>query len=147
MLVAPARVVTTFPLLAGSFTLTLRAPDGSVGAVNGTYTGRAIAAVPGNTTAALDLHIGQTTGLGTSISSLQAEGSGAFVDEGDFRLAVTFNSADRPGNGGRAILRGTSRLSCSASHLIVVTQHGTQSAPKFGEIAIDLRHEVEHTGC
>jgi hypothetical protein len=45
------------------------------------------------------------------------------------------------------MLRGTSRVSCSASHLIVVTQHGTQSTPKFLEMTIDLQHQVAETGC
>jgi hypothetical protein len=141
-----ARVVTTFPLLSGSFTLNLRAPDGSVGAVKGTYTGRAVAAVPGNTTAALDMQIVETSGLGSSITGLQADGSGAFIGEGAFVLSLTFASANKFIDGAKVTLRGTSQLSCSASHLIVVTQHGTQSGPKL-EVAIDLRHEVGRTGC
>jgi hypothetical protein len=143
-----SRVVTTFPLLNGSFTLRLRAAGGSAGTIKGTYTGQAVASVPGNTNATLDLHISETSGVGSTITGLQADGTGAFVGEGDFTLSLALASpATKSPDGSRATLRGTSRLSCSASHLIVVTQHGTDSAPKFLEITIDLQHEVGLTGC
>src|SRR5512132_2187655 len=74
-LLTPARVITTFPLLSGTFTLSLRAADGSAGTIKGTYTGRAVAKVPGNTTATLDLHITETSGVGSAVTGLQAEGS------------------------------------------------------------------------
>jgi hypothetical protein len=147
-LLTPARIVTTFPLLAGTFTLSLRAADGVAGTVKGTYTGQAVASVPGNTTAALDLHITETSGVGSAVTGLQAEGSGAFVGEGDFMLSLTLvSSTSKSVDGLKANLRGTSRLSCSASHRILVTQHGTQSTPKVLEITIDLQHEVGQTGC
>jgi hypothetical protein len=148
-LVTPNRVVTTFPLLNGSFTLTLRAADGSAGTIKGTYTGQAVASVPGNTNATLDLHISETTGLGSTITELQADGTGAFVGEGDFTLSLALASAATKSPGpSRATFKGTSRLSCSAaSHLIVVTQHGTDSTPKFLQVTIDLQHEVGPTAC
>jgi hypothetical protein len=147
-LVTPNRVVTTFPLLNGSFSLTLRAADETAGTIKGTYTGEAVASVPGNTNAALDLHISETSGVGSTITGLQADGTGAFVGEGDFTLSLALASpATKSPDGPRATLRGTSRISCSASHLIVVTQHGTDSTPKFLEITIDLQHQVGHTGC
>jgi hypothetical protein len=116
-LLTPARVVTTFPLLTGSFTLSLRAADGIAGTVKGTYTGRAVAAVPGNTTAALDLHITETSGVGSAVTGLQAEGSGAFVGEGDFTLSLKLvSSTSKLVDRLKATIRGTSRVSCSASH-------------------------------
>ena len=148
VLVTTRRVVNTFPLLNGSFTLTLRAADGSTGTIEGTYTGEAVVSVPGNTNAALDLRISETSGVGSTITGLQADGTGAFVGEGDFTLSLALASATTKGpDGSKATLRGTSRLSCSASHLIAVTQHGTDSTPKFPEITIDLHHEVGLTGC
>jgi hypothetical protein len=141
-------VVSTFPLLTGSFTLSLRAADGIAGTVKGTYTGQAVAAVPGNTTAALDMEISETSGAGSKVTGLQAEGTGAFVGEGDFTISLTLESStSKAVDGLKATLRGTSRVSCSASHRILVTQHATQSTPKFLEIAIDLQHEVGRTGC
>ena len=146
--VAPARVVTTFSLQAGSFTLSLRAADGSTGTVTGTYTGLAVAAVPGNTTATLTFVITETSGIGSAVTGLQASGAGAFVGEGDFTLSLTLESSTSKAiDGLKTMLRGTSRVSCSASHLIVVTQHGTQSTPKFLEMTIDLQHEVGQSGC
>jgi hypothetical protein len=142
------RVVTTFPLQSGSFTLTFRLADGSVGTVKGTYTGTATASLPGNTTAVLDLQITETSGIGSAITSIEATGTGSFVDEGNFALTLTFRSSTSKAlDGLKVTLRGTSRLSCSASHLIVVTEHGTQSTPKFVEITIDLQHLVGSGGC
>ena len=147
-LVTPARLVTTFPLESGTFTLTLRAVDGTAGTVTGTYTGRAVAAVPGNTTAALDLHISGTTGVGSAVTGLRADGTGSFVDEGSFTLSLAIaSSTSKILDGLKVNFRGTSRLSCSASHQIVVMQHGTQSTPKFVEITIDLQHLVGSGGC
>jgi len=146
-LVTTRRVVNTVPLLNGSFTLTLRTADGSTGTIEGTYTGEAVVSVPGNTNAALDLLISGTSGVGTTITGLQADGTGAFVGEGDFTLSLALASAAKKLDGSRAMLRGTSQLSCSTSHLIVVTQHATDSTPKFPEITIDLHHEVGNAGC
>jgi len=145
---APVRVVTPFSLQAGSFTLSLRAPDGSSGTVKGTYTGLAVAAVPGNTTATLAFVITETSGIGSAVTGLRASGAGAFVGEGAFTLSLTLESStSKAVDGLKTMLRGTSRVSCSASHLIVVTQHGTQSTPKFLEMTIDLQHQVAETGC
>jgi hypothetical protein len=144
----PARVVTTFPLQAGSFTLSLRTAGGIAGTIKGTYTGSADASLPGKTTAALDVHISETSGAASEVTGLQAEGSGAFVGEGDFTLSLTLaSSTSKAVDGLKANLRGTSRLSCSASQLNLVTLHGTQSTPKFVEITIDLQHEVGSTQC
>lgn len=144
----PARVVITFPLQAGSFTLSLRTVDGIAGTIKGTYTGQAVAAVPGNSTAALDMHISETSGVGSLVTGLQAEGSGAFAGEGDFTLSLTLaSSTSKAVDGLKANLRGTSTISCTASNLILVTQYATQPTPKFVEVTIELQHEVGSTEC
>jgi hypothetical protein len=140
-----SRAVTTFPLLNGTFTLSLRTADGTAGTIKGTYSGEATAVVPGNTTATLEMQISETSGYGSAISGLLAEGSGAFVGEGDFSLTVSLSSAARQDV--KATLRGTSRLSCAASQRILVTQHARASTPKFVELTIDMQHEVGRTGC
>ena len=107
-----------------------------------------VVSVPGNTNAALDLHISETSGVASAITGLQADGTGAFVGEGNFTLSVTLaSSTTKLLDGLRTTFRGTSQLSCSASNLIVVTQHGIDSTPKFLEITIDLQHQVGLTGC
>src|SRR5688572_3757370 len=47
---------TTFPLLNGTFTLTMRGPDGTFGTITGRYTGNA-ASSAGRTSAVMDLQI------------------------------------------------------------------------------------------
>jgi len=143
------RTVVTFPLQNGTFTLTLRAADGSTGTVSGSYTGEAVAAEPGNTNATLDLHILQTSGAGSSITGLQDEGTGSFVGEGDFTLSLgLMSSAIKSPDVLKATFKGSSHISCNTtSHVIVVTQHGTDSTPKFPELTIDLQHEVGQTSC
>ena len=144
--VTTSRMVNTFPLVNGSFTLTLLASDGSVGTVKGTYSGEAIVSEHGIRTATLALQITQTSGIGSTITAIEAEGTRAFVDEGDFALSMLLTSSLTK-QALRVTVRGTSHLSCSASHRIQVTMHGTDSARGFLEITADLQHEVERTGC
>jgi len=144
----PGRVTVSFPLINGVFSITLRTADGSIGTISGTYTGQAVAAIPGNTTASLELHIVQATGAGSLITGLEADGVGAFVDEGNFTLSLKIaSSASKILDGSKVILRGTAQLSCSASHRTVVTQHATDSTPRFAELTIDLQHEVGTSQC
>jgi hypothetical protein len=98
----------------------------------------------------LDLQITESTGLGSTVTGLGAEGSGAFVDEGTFGLSVSLVlSGAKPPDGVRlkTILRGTSRISCSAAERILITQRGTGSTPRLGAIEAELQHEVGNTGC
>jgi len=143
---AMSRAVNTYPLVNGSFTLTLRADDGRVGTVTGTYTGEAIVSEHGSATATLDLQITETSGIGSTVTAIAAEGSREFVDEGPFVLSLTLTSSLTK-SPLRATVKGTSRLSCSSSNLIVVHMHGTDWARGFLEITADLQHEVERTGC
>jgi hypothetical protein len=139
----------SFPLLNGSFALTLRAADGSVGSVLGTYTGQADAPASGNTTAKLDLQITNASGIGAGVSRLQSDGgTGAFVGEGDFTLSLEFAFASTKSTDDIHMkLKGTAQISCSESNRILVTLHGTDSTSKFVEITIDLHHEVGFTTC
>ena len=147
--VTSSRVVATFPL-TGVFTLTLSAADGTAGSINGNYTGQAVASLPGNTTTTLELSTVQSAGLGSNVTGLQASGSGAFIDEGDFSLSLSLTSPTLKSSDGSVVkvtLRGTSRISCNAAHHIVVTQHGTGSTPRIGDVIVDEQHEVANTNC
>ncbi len=145
-LVEPSREVNGFPLVNGAFTLTLSASDGSVGTVKGTYTGEAVVSEHGSRTATLELQITETSGIGSAVTAIEAEGTRAFIDEGDFALSLLLTSSLTK-SPLRVTLRGTSHVSCSASHRILVTLHGTDSTRGFLEITADLQHEVERTAC
>jgi hypothetical protein len=149
-LATPSRVVTTFPLLDGSFTLTVRAADGTVATIQGNYTGEAVASMPGNTTATLNVQIAETAKSGSAVTGIRAEGSGAFIGEGDFTLSLTLTSPTTKSSDGSEVkvsVRGTSLITCSATSRILVTQRGSGSTPRLGDVAIDLQHEVGNTGC
>jgi len=143
---ATSRAVNTFDLVNGSFTLTLSASDGSVGTVKGTYTGEALVAAHGSQTAILELQITETSGIGSTVTAIDADGTRAFIDEGDFALSLRLTSslAKSPL---RVTVRGTSHVSCSASHRIQVTLQGTDSTRGFLEATADLHHEVEQSAC
>lgn len=142
------RIDATFPLVNGSFTLTLRGTDGSLGTVTGQYSGSAT--IHGQTSTDLDVEITATTGIGSTVTELAVEGSGAFVDEGDVTLVLSFVLSGATPSGDaviRMIVRGTSRISCSAAERILVTQRAVGSTPRVGTIEIQLQHEVVNTEC
>ena len=146
----PQRVQATFPLVDGSFALTLRGPNGNSGTVAGHYSGNATVAIPGRASAELDIQITERTGLGSPVIALDAEGDGAFVDEGNFTLAVSIVLSGPTPQSDRTLrtrLRGTTQISCSATERILVTQRGTGSAPGLGDIVAELHHEVGNTSC
>src|SRR6185436_507264 len=70
--VTTSRETNSFPLINGSFTLTLEASDGSVGTVKGTYTGEAVVSEHGVRTAALELQITETSGIGSTVTAIEA---------------------------------------------------------------------------
>jgi hypothetical protein len=146
-LTGTGRNVNAFPLVNGSFTLTLRASDGNTGAVTGIYTGEATVSEHGTPTANLDIHITGASGIGSAVTAIEARGMRAFVDEGDFALTMTLNSSLTK-SPLHVTVRGASSLSCSPLHRILVSMHGTDEA-RGGLIAmtLDLQHEVERTGC
>jgi len=145
-LVATSQAGSTFQLLAGSFTLTLSASDGGVGTVKGVYEGTVAVSEHGGQTATLEpLQITETSGIGSTITAIGAEGTRHFIDEGDFALSLLLTSSLTK-SPLRATIRGTSQVSCNSGH-IVVTLHGTDSARGFLEVTADLQHEVEGAGC
>ena len=145
-LVATSRAVNTFGLVNGSFTLTLSTSDGSVGTVKGTYAGEAVVAANGGQTAILQLQITETSGIGSTVTAIEADGTRAFIDEGDFALSLLLTSSLTK-SPLRVTVRGTSHVSCSASNRILVTLQGTDSTRGFLEITADLHHEVEQSAC
>jgi len=145
-LASTSRVVNSFPLVNGTFTLSLIAADGTEGTITGTYTGQAVAAIPGTTTAALDMLVSSTTGPIGTVTGLAASGSGAFLGGGDFSLTLTVSTSTIKQDI-KATLRGTSTLSCSSASRPLVTQHGTGSTSKFIAVTIDMQHEVGNAGC
>jgi hypothetical protein len=145
---ASNRDVLSFPLLNGVFSITLRTAEGSAGTISGTYTGQAVVAIPGKAVASLDLHITQTTGAGSLVTGLEGNGSGSFVDEGDFTLVLKVaSSSSATRDGSKVTFRGSTQLACSASDRILVTQRATSSTRRFPEITIELQHEVGDTEC
>lgn len=114
--------------------------------MKGTYSGQAIVSEHGARTATLELQITETSGIGSTITAVEAEGTRAFVDEGDFALSMVLTSSLTK-SPLRVTVRGTSHISCSASHRIQVAMHGSDSVRGFLDITADLQHEVERTGC
>ncbi len=141
------RLVADFPLLNGTFTLSLRTDTGATGTVRGTYTGTATVGIPGSAKASLDMHITQTTGVGSLITGIRADGSGAFAGEGAFTLSVKLASSAAKMNNANTNFRGTSQISCSASNRVLVTQHATASASGLPGLTIDMQHEVGSSEC
>jgi hypothetical protein len=146
-LVETSRAIPTLLPVNGSFTLTLAASDGGVGTVKGTYAGNVAVSEHGSQTATLPLQITETSGIGSTITAIEAEGARHLIDEGDFALSLLLTSSLTK-SPLRVTVRGTSQLSCSVSHLILVTLHGTDSTRGFLEVTADLQHEVESgAGC
>ena len=145
-LVTTSRTVNTVPLLNGSFTLTLAASDGSVGTVKGTYSGEAVVSEHGVPTATLQLQITETSGIGSTITAIEADGTRAFAGGGDFALSMLLTTSLTK-SPVRVTLRGTSQVSCTALNKIQVTMHGTDSTRGFLEITGDFQHEVGNAGC
>ena len=147
--VSAYRVGTTFPLLNGSFTIRFRGTDGGLGTITGRYTGTAVS-TDGRTDADLDLQITDSSGLGSDVTELDASGSGAFVDHGEFTLSLSIMvSSSKRSDGStrvRTILRGTSGVSCTGGR-ILITQRGTGSTPRLGTIEVVLQHVLGSAGC
>jgi hypothetical protein len=135
----------TFPLLDGAFKLTVRGGSTNAGGIIGPYSGTAEVAVPGRASATLEIRVQRATGVASEVTAVAAEGTGAaFVGEGDFTLSLKLSTK----NGATSTkVRGTSTISCSAAQRILVTMRGTGSAPRLGDIEVELRHEVGNTIC
>jgi hypothetical protein len=141
------RLVAEFPLLNGTFALSLRTDTGATGIVRGTYTGTATVGIPGAAKASLDMHITQTTGAGSLVTGIRADGSGAFAGEGDFTLSLKLASSAAKMNNGNINFRAGSRIACSAAHRVLVMQHATASTSSLPALTIDMQHEVGSSEC
>jgi hypothetical protein len=116
-----------------------------IGAISGGYTGTAVVPSSGRASATLEMNVRRATGVASDVTTLAADGSGvAFVGEGDFTLSLKLSSEEATIT---IKLRGTSTISCSAQQRIVITMRGTGSAPKLGDVEIELEHEVGNTFC
>lgn len=135
----------TFPLLNGSLRAVLTEGSSTVGTIGGAYSGSSSNPVPGRATATLGIQISQTTGVAYGITTAKADGSGAFTGEGEFTLSLSFATSQ----GGTIVakVRGRSAISCSSEGRIWVTMRGTGSAPRIGNVAVELQHEVENGNC
>ena len=135
----------TFPLLDGAFRLTVREGSTNAGRIIGTYSGTAEVPLPGRASATLEIRVQRAIGVASEVTAVAAEGTGAaFVGEGDFALSLKLSTS----NGTTSTkVRGTSTISCSAAQRILVTMLGSGSAPRLGDIEVELRHEVGNTTC
>lgn len=136
----------TFSLVNGSLRTVFTQGGSTVGTINGTYSGSSSNPIPGRATATLgNIQIRQATGVVSGVTTVKAEGSGAFVDEGEFALTLSLLTSE-----GRTMVvkvRGTSALSCTAEGRIRVTMRGTGSDPRLGNVAVVLQHEVAESTC
>jgi hypothetical protein len=135
----------TFPLLAGSFTITNREGDTIVG----TYAGASVFQA-GSQTASVTLQIVSGSGEFAGASgSFTLSGVGSFADEGAFRLHGhgEIVLADGKRTNVRLNLRGTSGVTCSASERILISQTATGTLGHAGRVTATLSHEVGNTGC
>jgi hypothetical protein len=138
----------SFPLLNGMFTITTRTGD----RLTGTYVGEVTAPIPGRPTAMLTLEVTGGTGVFEGATgTLDAEGSGAFVGEGQFVLSslhgVLSTTAEPAGFVFRATVVGTSALSCSAADRILLTLRGRATVARVGHVDVELSSEIGNTEC
>jgi hypothetical protein len=135
----------TFPLLNGSLRAVLTEGSNTVGTIGGAYSGSAANSSSGRETATLGVRVRQKTGVTSGVTTVKADGSGAFTGEGEFTLSLSLvTSEDRTIT---TKVRGTSAISCTAEGRIRVTMRGTGSAPRLGNVSVELQHEVGNTNC
>jgi hypothetical protein len=136
----------SFPLLNGSLRLQVRENRKTVGTIAATYTGNVSQPGSGRATAALDVRLRSATGVVSKFTSVTADGSGAFIGEGDFTLSLSLASSENNGATSTKV-QGKTTISCSAEGRILATLRGTGSAPRLGNVEIELQHEVGSTHC
>lgn len=143
------RVIGTFPLLNGTFTVELRQNGSVIGSITGSYTGVASATNSGRATASLEPVVRGRTGAASGLVDLEATGTGAFLGEGEFTLSLRLKG-NFPGqtNASNILVKisGTSEISCSDG-TIVITQAGSGSSSRLGDLQVQLRHEIGSAGC
>jgi hypothetical protein len=148
---SPAEIVdkqrsdATFPLLNGSLRAWLTEGSSTVGTIDGGYSGTSSNPSSGHETATLGVRIQQKTGVVSGVTTVKADGIGAFTGEGEFTLSLSLVTSED-----RTIVtkvRGTSAISCTTEGRIRVTMRGTGSAPRLGNVSVELQHEVGNTNC
>ena len=137
---------TSFDLSDGAFELTTS--DGDT--LDGRYTGTVEITGSGKrSTASLDLHVEGGTGafIGAS-GTLRGEGKGALINDGSFWLSLDGQLSTAEGSAlqFRAVVRGTSQLSC-VDNRVQATLVGTGSARRFRRVELELSHLLENAGC
>ncbi len=136
---------STFPLLAGSFTITDREGDRIVG----TYAGASVFRA-GSQTASVTLQIASGSGKFAGVTgSFTMSGVGSFADEGPFRLSGHGEITLADGKRANVVLklRGDSSATCSTSERILISQTATGALGHVGRVTATLSHEVGNTGC
>ena len=144
------RVIGTFPLLNGMFTVQISQNGSVTGTITGRYTGVASASSSGRATATLEPEVRRLTGAAGGLVDLEAEGTGAFLGEGEFTLTLRLAGSfpDQPNASNIQVkISGTSAISCSDAGTIVVTMTGTGSSARLGDLRVELRHELGSAGC
>jgi hypothetical protein len=141
---SPGTPSATFQLLDGTFRLAGIGGD----SITGTYTG--LASVARGETSSLELQVtGGTGAFSGATGALSGNGKGAFTGQGPFSATISGRIVAE-GSGAfkiRWAIAGTSTVSCAASERISVTQNGTASAPRIGDVATTFQHQLSNTGC
>lgn len=152
-LAAPStlRVIGTFPLVNGTFTVELRQNGSVIGSITGSYTGVASATNSGRARASLEPEVQERSDAASGLVDLEAEGTGAFLGEGEFTLSLRLKG-NFPGqtNASNILVKisGTSEIACSDGGTIVITQTGSGSSSRLGDLQVQLSHEIgEGAGC
>ena len=136
----------TFPLSAGTFTITDRKGAQLMGVYAGETSESASSSV---TTLTLEV-TGGTRGLKSAKGTLEAHGLGAFTGEGAFSLDISGTIATSGGKKSAkfsATLSGTSSLACSDGHVIIRQSADGSGGTKNGRVRAVMQHEVGNAGC
>ena len=148
--VSDQRVGPTFTLLNGTFTVEVRQNGSVIGSISGRYTGVASATSSGRATASLETEVRRVTGAVGGLVDFDAEGTGAFLGEGEFTLTLRLSGSFPQQPNASTIhvkITGTSTISC-IDGTVVITMTGTGSSPRLGDLQVQLRHEIgEGAGC
>lgn len=135
-----------FPLVRGSLVLANSRGDRIVG----TYSGTTLISEGAIQLSSLTLEISGGSGsFADAAGTMAIQGTGAFVDEGEFVLDGR-GELTRTGGRPRPVvlsLRGSSRATCSSSDQIAIIQTADGVMSHGGRVTATLTHEVGSTGC
>jgi hypothetical protein len=88
--------------------------------------------------------------VANGLVDLDADGTGAFLGEGEFTLSLRLAGIlpQQPNTSNIQVkVSGTSALSCSDAGGIVVTLTGAGSSSKLGDLQVQFSHEIGSAGC